>query len=308
MIENCYKFHCPFLSNSDERMSLMCVCRSILQALLPHGLTKWDMNCVNSDFMKELMVLSLPSLPSIKCLKVQTEEFSTCSWLLLNNILLLSEFPELVFPAGCCRQILAELSSYCANITVLDINSCKNVDDASVIHLLKLKNLGYLNIFETSITPKTYGKALSALPNVKNITWSEPADDILMSVTKNRLSSVISILGSFRNAHIFVQKCPFIKKLSLLHPKCNLSELKDLISLTDLTVIGCNFDTINLFTILEGVGPRLRKLQLFCVTGLLMYAVTHFCKHLKMLEFDECVFTYSGCSIASCYTSEIWHI
>jgi hypothetical protein len=292
MIEN-FKTNFYILHTSDERTSLMCVCRSILQALLPTGLTKWDITCVNSDFMKELMVLSFPSLPSIKCLKVDTETFSTCSWLLLNNIKLLADLQEFIFPTGCYRQILAELAKYWQRITMLDMRSSRNVDDNSVVHLLKLKNLVYLNIDDTSITPKAYVSVLSELPKVENISWtswSTPADDILNSINQNRLSSVKSIMGNFRNALILIQKCQFISKLSLFYAQCDLSELKDLIALNDLTIVNTNFRTTHLSAMLVGVGPHLRRLELSCVNDVSVHDVTLHCCHLQTFEMNDCQF------------------
>jgi hypothetical protein len=293
LIENFYKTSFNFHHTLDEKLSIICVCRSILQALLPPGLTRWDISCVNSDFMKELMVLSFSDLASIKCLKVDTEAFSTSSWLLLNNIRLLRELQELTFPTGCYRQILAEVGTYCPKIKMLDINSSKCVDDASIIHLLKLKDLLYLNIDDTSISAKAYGNVLSELPNVQNISWSTPADDVLENVTKDRLISVKLVMGTIRKALMLVEKCPFITTLSLLDARRNLSDLKDLAALTDLAIMKCNYHTVDLFSVLESVGPRLKRLHLSLVHGVSVCAVTQLCMHLETLEFIECKFSDS---------------
>jgi hypothetical protein len=47
LIENYYRTNCRSDHTPDEKISFMCVCRSVLQALLPPGLTRWDMTCVN---------------------------------------------------------------------------------------------------------------------------------------------------------------------------------------------------------------------------------------------------------------------
>jgi hypothetical protein len=302
IIENIYITNFHFDHISDERMSLMCVCRSILQALLPPGLTRWDMSCVNSDFMKELMVLSFPSLPSIKCLKLETEAFSSCSWLLLNNIQFLTDLQEFIFPTGCYRQILAELALHWPRITLLDIRSSRNVDDDSVVHLLKLKNLVYLNVVDTSITSKAYVSVLSELPKVENISWtswSTPADEILNGVANDKLSSVKSIMGTLVNATILVEKCRHISKLSLLNTNCDLSELKNLIALTDLTIVKPNTRTTHLAAMLLHVGPRLRKLQLSSISEVSVYTVTLQCCYLQTLEMNHCYFYASKHSLFS---------
>jgi hypothetical protein len=297
MIENCYRSSFRIIHTSVDRMSLMCVCRSILQALLPPGLTILDMSCVNSDFMKELMVLSFPSLPSIKCLKADTGAFSTCSWLLLNNIHLLTYLHEFIFPTGCYRQILAELATCWQRITTLDISSSKNVDDGSVVHLLKLKNLVYLNIVDTSITPKAYVSVLSELRKVENISWtsrSTPADDILKSIDKDRICSVKSIMGNLRNISILIQKYQFISKLSLFYAQCNLSDLTNLVALTDLTIVNSKSRVILLSATLRGVGPRLIRLQLSGVIDVSINTVAYHCSQLQTLEMADCHFTTSS--------------
>jgi hypothetical protein len=296
MIENCYQSSFHILHTSDDRMSFMCVCRSILQALLPPGLTRWDMTCVYSDFMKELMVLSFPSLPSIKCLKADTGTFSTCSWLLLNNIQLLTYLHEFIFPTGCYREILAELATYWQRITILDIRSSRNVDDDSVVHLLKLKNLVYLNIIDTCITAKAYVTILTELPKVENISWhssSTPAEYILKSIDKDRLSSVKSIKGTFRNALILIQKCQFISKLSLLYANYDLTELKNLIALNDLTIEKPNSGTTHLLKMLLDIGPRLRRLHLVSDFSVSLKTVAFRCCNLHTLEMTDCLFGIS---------------
>jgi hypothetical protein len=302
MIENIYMTNFHFDPTSDEGMSVMCVCRSILQALLPPGLTRWDMTCVNSDFMKELMVLSLPSLPSIKSLKADTGAFSSCSWLLLNNIQFLTDLQAFIFSNGCYRQILAELATYWPRITVLVISSSRNVDDGSVVHLLKLKNLVHLNIVDTSITPKAYVTVLSKLPNVENISWhswSTPVDVILKSVANDRLISVKWIMGTLVNASILVQKCPHISKLSLLNTNCDLLALKNLMALTDLTIVKSRPRSANLINVLIDVGPRLRRLQLSSISEVSVYTVTLQCCYLQTLEINHCYFCASKHSLFS---------
>jgi hypothetical protein len=195
---------------------------------------------------------------------------------------------------------LAELATYWQRITTLDISSSRNVDDGSVVHLLKLKNLVYLNIVHTSITPEAYVRVFSELPNVENISWnswSTPADDILMNIDKDRLRSVKSIMGNFVNAPILIQKCQFVSKLSLFYAHYYLSELKDLIALTDLTIVDTNSRTIHLLNVLKNVGPRLRRLHLSRVISVSFDAVAFNCYGLQILEMIDCKFSISKYSL-----------
>jgi hypothetical protein len=194
---------------------------------------------------------------------------------------------------------LAELVTYWPKITKLDISSSRNVDDDSIVHLLRLKNLVYLNIDHTSISAKAYGSVLYELLNVENISWtswSTTADDILKIIDKDRLSSVKSIMGTLHNASILIQKCQFISKLSLFYAHCDLSGLKNLIALSDLTIVNSNSRLTQLSAVLRGVGPRLIRLQLSGVTDVSFNTVTNHCCHLQTLEMTDSYF------ITSCHS------
>jgi hypothetical protein len=282
------------LSTSADREIHKHVCRCMLEAALFPRITDWNIKNDTSEFTKELMVLLFHCLPEMKCLRVAKDMPSRCSWLLANNIGMLKHLQEFYFPIGCSRQVLTELGKHCNQLKRLSVMSSKHVDDSSVIHLLKLINLVFLNVDGTHITPIGYGRILCNLPKLRNITWANRVDDVLLSVTKYEIETVKSLIGTARNALTIVLKCPFITHLSLFAAKDNLSDLKGLNAVTEFTLVDCDSDIVHLAEVLQGIGPRLRQLDLSNVTNVSIRDVTKCCTQLVIFSLDSCEFTHLG--------------
>ncbi|GFG34592.1 hypothetical protein Cfor_01923 [Coptotermes formosanus] len=270
------------------------ICRCMLEAALFPTITDWHIKNDTSEFTKELMVLLFPCLPNMKCLRVAEDMPSRCSWLLANNIRMLNHLQEFYFPIGCSRHVLIELGKHCKQLKRLSVMSSKHVDDSSVNHLLKLRNLVFLNVDGTHVTPKGYSRLLCNLPKLRNITWANRVDDVLLNITKDEIQTVKSLIGTVRNALTIVLKCPFITHLSLFAVKDNLSDLKELNAVTEFTLVDCDSDIGNLAEVLHGIGPKLKELDLSNVTNVSIRDVTKCCTHLEILSLDCCKFTQSG--------------
>jgi Leucine-rich repeat (LRR) protein len=279
------------LSTSADRITHKYICRSMLNSVLLPGITAWDTSFATSELMKELMILSFPSLPNLKCLRVAPDTTPECSWLLANNIQMLRHLQEFYFPFGCSREILAELSKHCSRLKRLSIMSSKHVDDGSLIHLRKLKDLVFLDIDGTAITAKGYSTILTHLKIVENITWSRCADDVVASITKDCVLGVKSLIGTVRNMLPVVLKCPFLSRMTLYGPKVNLLDLKNLTLLAALTLADCDCDTLKFGTTLQYIGIRLRDLHLTTVNNVNIGNVIEYCTHLETLVVENCDFT-----------------
>jgi hypothetical protein len=281
------------LNTAADLITQKHVCRSMLQVVLFPGITDWNISLVTSKLMKELMILSFPSLPNIKCLRVAPDILSECSWLLANNIRTLKHLQDFYFPIGCSRQVVAELGQHCNQLKRLSVMSSKHVDDGSIIYLLKLTKLVFLNVDDTAISPKGYGTILCSLPHLGNITWTSRVDDVLLSITKENLRSVKSLNATVLNAFVVALKCPNITYLTLFGAKNNLSCLKELVAVAVLTLMSCDSDTVNLVTVLQGIGARLRELYLSDVTNVSIWHLTNYCASLEALFIDSCEFRES---------------
>jgi hypothetical protein len=282
------------LNTAADLITQKHICRSMLEVVLFPGITDWNISVVTSKFMKELMILSFPSLPNIKCLRVAPDIFSESSWLLANNIRTLKHLQEFYFPIGCSRQVVAELGKHCSQLKRLSVMSSKHVDDGSIVYLLKLTKLVFLNVDDTAISPMGYGTILCSLPHVGNITWTSSVDDVLLSITKENLPSVKSLNATVLNAFVVVLKCPYITYLSLFGAKDSLSCLKELAAVAVLTLVSCDSNTVDLVTVLQDIGPRLRELYLSVVTNVSIRHLTNYCPSLETLFIDSCEFRQSG--------------
>ncbi|PNF30255.1 hypothetical protein B7P43_G01226 [Cryptotermes secundus] len=266
------------------------ICRSMLAAMLSPNITDWNIGLATSALMKELMILSFPRLPNITCLRVAPDTLNECSSLFTNNIRTLKHLQEFYFPFGCSTQVLAELGKHCNQLRRLSVMSSKYVDDDSITHLLKLTKLVFLNVDDTAISPKCYGTIICSLPDLGNITWTSPVDDVLLSITKEGLPSVKSLNVSVRSVLIVVLKCPFVTHLSLLGAKDSLLSLRELVAVAVLTLVSCDFDAVNLAAVLQGIGPKLRELYLSKVTNVRIQYLLKFCDSLETLFIDCCEF------------------
>jgi hypothetical protein len=279
------------LVTAADRTIHKLACRSMLESALIPGITVWDVSIAKSEFLKELMILSFPSLPDLKCLRIAEEAFHGCSWLLVNSIWMLTHLQEFYFPFGCFNQVLAELGKHCSKLKRLSVMFSEEVNDGSVIHLKKLKNLVFLNVGGTSITPRGYGEILSGLSKVQNVMWTSYVDDVLMSITKEEIHSVKHLFGTVRNVLILALKYPFITHLSLYRVKDDLSNLKELTTITDLALADCDSDSVCLVNILQSLGSRLRHLELKNVNNVSVRDVINCCTHLETFAIKSCNFT-----------------
>jgi hypothetical protein len=171
--------------------------------------------------------------------------------------------------------------------------SSKYVDDGSVTDLLKLTKLVFLNVDDTAISPKGYGMIICSLPNLGNITWTSCVDDVLLGIAKQSLLSVKSLNVSVRNALTVALKCPFVTHLSLFGAKDSLSSLRELAAVAVLTLVSCDFEAVNLDSVLQGIGPRLRDLYLSKVTNVSIQHLIKCCVSLEALFIDCCEFIRS---------------
>lgn len=266
------------------------ICRRMLAAMLFPNITDWNIGLATSTLMKELMILSFPSLPNITCLRVAPDTLNECSSLFTNNIRTLKHLQEFYFPFGCSMQVLAELGKHCNQLKRLSVMSSKYVDDDSITHLLKLTKLVFLNVDDTTVSPKGYGTIICSLPDLGNITWTSPVDDVLLSISKEGLHSVKSLNVSVRSVLIVVLKCPFVTHLSLFGAKDNLLSLRELVAVAVLTLVCCDSAAVNLAAVLQGIGPKLRELYLSNVTNVSIQHLLKFCDSLEALFIDCCEF------------------
>ena len=81
------------------------VCLCMLEAALFPGIMDWNIITDTSEFTEELMVLLLPCLSDMKCLRAAQNMPRRCSWLLTNNTGTLKRLQEFYFPIACSKQV-----------------------------------------------------------------------------------------------------------------------------------------------------------------------------------------------------------
>jgi len=115
------------------------------------------------------------------------------------------------------------VGKHCNKLKRLSVMSSKHVDDSSVIHLQKLRNLLFINFYGINVTPMGYGRIICTLPKLRNITWAKIVDAVLLTATKDEIQTVKSLTRTVRNTLSVVIECPFNTHLWLFEAKDNLS-------------------------------------------------------------------------------------
>jgi len=147
------------------------------------------------------------------------------------------------------------VGKHCNQLNKLSVMCSKHVDDSSVIHLQKLRNLVFLNSDDTNVTPMDYCRIIRTLLKLRDITWPKIVDAVLLTVTKDEIQTVKSLTGIVRNA-LSVVTCPFITHLSLLEAKDNLSTFE---AVSAFTLLDCDSDIVKMAKVLHGIGPTLKQ-------------------------------------------------
>jgi hypothetical protein len=93
----------------------------------------------------------------------------------------------------CTDEIIEQLQMHCPHLTVVDIADSKQVTNASVQHLRKVRKLRFLNLYETSIDDDHYGLLLSESPNIGNITFERSIGSLLRHIAEEKLDTITHV-------------------------------------------------------------------------------------------------------------------
>ncbi|XP_069692729.1 uncharacterized protein [Periplaneta americana] len=271
-----------------DRIALRNVCRSMLRAVLYPDLNLCDMTEINSELVCELVVESFQLVKGVKTLIVPPKRHLKYGELLLYQISLFDQLQTFEFEFGCSNEIVIQLGKRCKNLSVLLMRNSKNVDNLCVHALLKLKNLTLLDIVGTSITKNLYGKILSKLPQIRNITCKGAVDDVLKCVSLDVIPNIDTVSGQVVDIEYVRRMCPNISELSLLGLNKSISTIPSLPKLYSLLVYDCNYSEMNLNYLLNSFGNVLTELSLERVSDLDVGYIIDNCRTLRSFSLVFC--------------------
>ncbi|XP_069691019.1 uncharacterized protein [Periplaneta americana] len=258
------------------------ICLYMFQSILIPFVTEYDLRPVYSDFVQELIFVSLPCVCiAISRLFVPRKINDSNLELFASKIQVLTALETFHFEHGCTNLVTAKIALYCCRLKEVCLRFSKRVDDECVDDLLRLRALEILDISGTSISDEGYSKLLSGLPRIQNIVWPGCMDSVLASVTLDKIHSLQRFSGEISDPLLIANICPNITHLTLSGVKCNLTPLKELDKLVHLSLKNCNYRDVCLSELLEAIGRHLVTLELI---GISKINTTSLINNLPLLE------------------------
>jgi hypothetical protein len=266
------------------------ICVDMLKAVLLPCMSVFNVGCVHSKFVQELLVELLYFVPNIKALILPSVLHPSYMHVLVEKIQILSHLQKFSFHVGCTTEIIIELSKYCPHLKIISVTNSIGLEGDCVEHLLKFRHLHTLNLGGTSLSYVNYEALLSGLPHLQSIFWFDPIDPVLMNLPAC-LPLVTTFYGRISDSDLLVQKCPNLNEVMILSPTGNISTLGQMRSIVDITVTNSCWTTIGFSDVIRSLGATLTALKFHRVVNISVDDLIHYCTVLNSLLFDYCHMT-----------------
>ncbi|PNF23801.1 hypothetical protein B7P43_G16127 [Cryptotermes secundus] len=277
----------PLISRIIDRQVHESVCINMLKAVILPCISKCDISVTYSSFVQELLIKFLYAIPNIKTLILPSLQRPRHVQLLVERIQILTHLENFSFHTCCTTETIIQLSKYCPHMKKISVQGSKRVDDGSVEHLLKMRNLLSLNIAETSISGNRYAALLPGLPEIRDVIWFRPIEPVLGNLTAC-LPSVVAFIGVISDAKLLVQKCPNITHLLLYSPSQDISDLGELKNVVSITIQNCSYTEIRFSDVIRRSGSTLENLVTVDVDNIHLDDVINYCTGLRSLCINYC--------------------
>jgi Leucine-rich repeat (LRR) protein len=240
---------------------------------------------ITNDFTQWLVFQTLDSVPGLRTLRFTLNQLEY-EWAQLAKLRHLQEFSYSYF---CTDEVVEQLRLHCTHLKKVSLSTSRDVTNASVQHLLQLKELQFLNLDGTQIDSKNYGLLLSELPQIKDISFRIMGEDILDHVAEKDLHKVSHVRGYVCNISMLAQRCRYITNLYIeLEIRVDLSGLAVLTTLRTVIISNGHYVRNNLNAALSGIGPRLTNLTLRYIDSVNLQDIVTLCQLLASLSLVWC--------------------
>jgi hypothetical protein len=248
------------------------VCKAMFRSVLTRFIEKFDMSSGETKILSVIMLENLDSVPAL--LKLRLNPWESHQTVQLEGMKHLKNLKIFTFPSKCTDEIIEQLQLHCPHLTVVDIANSKQVTNASVQYLRKVRKLRFLHLCGTNID-EHYGLLLSESPNIGNITFERSVGSLLRHIAVERLDTITRVRivppAIYRNVR-------------------DVSGLTVFNALRALEFRFLNYDSSNIKTVLQGLGHRLSGLTLDSCYEVDLQDITILCPCLVNL-------TLTGCSL-----------
>lgn len=272
----------------EERHNV--VTEAMLRSLLSSSIESYDTDAITSSFAQSLVIQTLDSVPRLLSFNLDTLIQNENSSLLASKIHHLKFLRKFMYFYDCTDQVIEQLRLHCTQLRTINVTGSRGVTDASVGHLMQLRELRYVCLFRTRISNEGYGLLLSELPQIRDIFW-EPQRNILDHIAVENLNTILYFTGYVEDVNMLTQKCPNLTYLDLDTIPDDLSPLTVLTALDTLLISYGHYGACNLMNVLRGIGHRLATLRLSNVHSVNLRDIVTLCPCLESLTLWDCRFS-----------------
>ncbi|XP_023712936.1 uncharacterized protein LOC111867373 [Cryptotermes secundus] len=267
------------------------VSAAILRSVLNYTTEYYDTHAINSSFAQSLVIQTLDSVPGLLDFNLDTGTQIQNSSLLASKIHHLKLLRTFRYFYDCTDEVIEQLRLHCPQLRKINVTGSYGVTDASVRHLMQLRELRSVRVCHTSISEEHYGLLLPELPHIKDITFWKPESNLLDHIAVENLDTISHVIGYIEDINMVTQKCPNMTYLDLYSIPDDLSPLRVLTALDSLQISNAHYGTCNLTNVLRGIGHRLRYLRLYKVRYANLQDIVTLCPCLEILTLWECIFS-----------------
>jgi hypothetical protein len=267
------------------------LCSSVFRTVLTRGVDKFDIFLTSAEFLRIIIVETLDSVPELLEFSI-TPALDNKSALLASKIHHLTKLQVFKYFYYCTDEIILQLRLNCPHLRVVDISESREVTNASVQHLIQLRELKYLDVGRTQIDDDHYGLILSRLPSITNIVLPSNRDLISRHITVGRLHTVTRISIYVHHINGLAQKCPNVTNITLTNGTSIMSE-SGFAAFSALRVLKFEvvyYDISNMNAVLRAIGHRLTHLEIARGVGLNLQDITTLCPSLVNLTMEICMY------------------
>jgi hypothetical protein len=272
-----------------EEEGLESLCVAMFRAVLTDKLSEYPPEITARRFTQDLVIQSLNRVTGLVKLRLPRVHGVNRSAQVATSISFFRSLEVFEYEEHCTDAVVMQLGLNCTCLTELSLLYSNAVTNDSVIYLLLLINLQFLNVCETQIDSTRYGFILSQLPKIADIRFANKEDDVLLHIARETLDTITHVYGFIKDFHLQIETFPKTTNFVVNAPDLDMSELTAWTELRTLDITRGLCPTFNMNAILAGIGHRLTALKLSDVTSVDLHDIVTLCESLETLFLVLCL-------------------
>jgi hypothetical protein len=246
--------------SGNAKKIYLSLCSAMFRSVLSRFIQNFDTDITTKRIGHLIILENLDCVPNLLEFSLSCV-FQNKSLLIASKIHYLWNLQIFKYRYYCSGEIVQLLGMYCPLLTDVDIAGSAGVTNASVQHLMELRELKFLNVEGTQIDDEHYAIILSELPNIASIRFCQHDVSIISRIAAERLDTITHIKVSFLDMNKLIS--PSTTNISLTTDDRDLSGLTAFNALHVLTLCDLDYRRCNLTAVMRGIGHGLTDLKVF---------------------------------------------